>query len=63
MTIEQHIEELRAAIRNACNTAERFELEYELQLARANLAEIAAEQERCAKAVPLVDGAFPLPLP
>jgi hypothetical protein len=37
MTIEQHIEELRAELKNACDTAERHQLEMELLQAQADL--------------------------
>ncbi|TCU08639.1 hypothetical protein EV132_12625 [Rhizobium sullae] len=35
MTIEQHIEELRAELKNTCDAAERRQIETELDLARA----------------------------
>ena len=45
MTIEQHIEELRAELKNACDAAERREIQTELDLAQAELAIITAEQD------------------
>lgn len=42
MTIEQHIEELRAELRNACDASERFEIQTELERALAELAIVAA---------------------
>ncbi len=45
MTIEQHIEELRAELRNACEACERRAIEVELECAHAELAIIVAEQE------------------
>lgn len=38
MTIEQHIEELRVELRNACNAAERREIQAEIEMAQAELA-------------------------
>jgi hypothetical protein len=38
MTIEQHIEELRAELRNAPTAEERRQIERELETARAELA-------------------------
>ena len=52
MTIEQHIEELRAELRNAWDTAERRQIEVELQLAEADLAVMLAEQEGAVEAEP-----------
>lgn len=37
MTIEQHIEELRAELKNAVDAAERRQIEAEQDLARAEL--------------------------
>ncbi len=45
MHLEQHIEELRLEINATCDRSERRELELELELARAELAVIMAEQE------------------
>ncbi|WP_176439449.1 hypothetical protein [Rhizobium esperanzae] len=45
MNIEQHIEELRAELRNACDADERAQVEAELQLAQADLAVALAEQD------------------
>lgn len=45
MTIEQHIEELRAELKNACDVTERREIEAELEMAQAELAIITAEQD------------------
>lgn len=44
MTIEQHIEELRAELNNACDGAERRQIEVDLELAQAELALELAEQ-------------------
>jgi len=52
MTIEQHIEELRAELRNAWDAAERRQIEAELQLAEADLAVMLAEQEGVVEAEP-----------
>nr|WP_172684616.1 hypothetical protein [Rhizobium rhizogenes]ASK42121.1 hypothetical protein [Rhizobium rhizogenes] len=52
MTIEQHIEELRAELNNACDAAERRQIEGELELARAELAVQLAEQVGTIKAEP-----------
>lgn len=52
MTIEQHIEELRAELRNAWDAAERRQIEAELQLAQADLAVMLAEQEGAVEAEP-----------
>lgn len=49
MTIEQHIEELRAELKNA---AERCELQTELDLAQTELAIITAEQDGSVDAEP-----------
>ncbi|MGZ2452702.1 MULTISPECIES: hypothetical protein [Rhizobium] len=45
MLLEQHIEELRLELREAIDPVERREIEIELELARAELAVITAEQE------------------
>lgn len=45
MTLEQHIEELRAELAETVDAAERRKIEIELQLARAELAVITAEQQ------------------
>ncbi|UJW77760.1 hypothetical protein [Rhizobium sp. SL42] len=52
MTIEQHIEELRAELKNVCNAAERREIQTELELVQAELRVVAAEQDGCADAEP-----------
>jgi hypothetical protein len=52
MTIEQHIEELRAELGNARDTAERRQIEAELQLAEADLAVLLAEQNGAIEAEP-----------
>ncbi|MBB3302267.1 hypothetical protein FHT72_005916 [Rhizobium sp. BK077] len=52
MTIEQHIEELRAELRNACCAVERAQVEAELQLALADLAVALAEQVGTIEAEP-----------
>lgn len=52
MTIEQHIEELRAELRNACDAAERRQVEAEIQLAQADLAVALAEQDGIIEAEP-----------
>ncbi|TCP76477.1 MULTISPECIES: hypothetical protein [unclassified Rhizobium] len=52
MTIEQHIEELRAELKNAYDAAERREIQTELDLAQAALAIIRAEQDGSVDAEP-----------
>ena len=52
MTIEQHIEELRAELNNACDATERRQIELELELARADLAVALAEQVGAVEAEP-----------
>ncbi|MBB4577266.1 MULTISPECIES: hypothetical protein [Rhizobium] len=52
MTIERHIEELRAELRNACDAVERRQVEAELQLAEADLAVALAEQDGIIEAEP-----------
>jgi hypothetical protein len=52
MTIEQHIEELRAELRNAFDVSERREIQAELDYALAELAVIVAEQDGCLDAEP-----------
>ena len=52
MTIEQHIEELRAELNNASDPAERREIQSELETARAELAIITAEQDGSVDAEP-----------
>lgn len=52
MTIEQHIEELRAELNNVCDAAERRQIESELDLARAELAVQVAEQVGAIEAEP-----------
>ena len=44
MTIEQHIEELRAELKNVGDAVERRKLEAELDIAQAELAVMLAEQ-------------------
>lgn len=43
MTLEQHIEELRAELRNCCGRKERRQIERELEETRAELARRLAE--------------------
>ncbi|OZA91667.1 MAG: hypothetical protein B7X76_01860 [Azorhizobium sp. 39-67-5] len=45
MTLEHHIEELRAELRNAIDAGERHQIEAELEVARAQLARRIAEEE------------------
>ena len=45
MTPEQHIEELRAELRNAVDAGERREIEVELETARTVLARRIAKEE------------------
>ena len=52
MTIEQQIEELRAELKNACDSAERRKIEAELELAQAELIVIRAEQDGSVQAEP-----------
>ncbi|QWW72481.1 hypothetical protein [Rhizobium sp. WYJ-E13] len=52
MLLEQHIEELHLELREAIDLAERREIEIELELARAELAVIIAEQEGTIDAEP-----------
>jgi hypothetical protein len=52
MTIEQHIEELRAELQNACDASERREIQTELELAQAELAIITAKQDGSVDAEP-----------
>lgn len=52
MTIEQHIEELRAELKNACDAAERREIQTQLALAQAELAISTAEQNSSVDAEP-----------
>lgn len=52
MTIEQHIEELRAELRNAFDAEERREIAVELELAEAELILILAEQDGLVDAEP-----------
>ncbi|CAN7626965.1 hypothetical protein [Pararhizobium sp. LjRoot238] len=44
MTIEQHIEELRAELKNAVDAEERHQIEAELEAARADLTRHIAEE-------------------
>jgi len=52
MTIEQHIEELRAELKNVCDAVERRQLEAELELAQADLIVTLAEQNGSIEAEP-----------
>jgi len=52
MTIEQHIEELRAELKSVCDAAERRQIETELELAEADLAVMLAEQDGAVEAEP-----------
>ena len=45
MTLEQHIEELRAELRN-CDRKEQRQIERELQVARDELARLLAREPR-----------------
>lgn len=47
MRIEQHIEELRAELRNSCDAAERREIATELKLAERELAAVETYQSGC----------------
>lgn len=47
MIIEEHIEELRAELRDAIDPAERQKIELELEHAKAELGTIIAERDRC----------------
>lgn len=52
MTIEQHIEELRAELKNAFDARERRQIETEFELAEAELIVALAEQGGCIDAEP-----------
>lgn len=52
MLLEQHIEELRLELNASVDAVERRDLELELELARAELAVIIAEQEGQVSAEP-----------
>lgn len=52
MTIEQHIEELRAELRNPVDGAERRQIQAELEVAQAELAIATAEMHGLAEAEP-----------
>jgi len=52
MTIEQHIDELRAELRNAVDANERRQIGAELELARAEREVILAEQDGRVSAKP-----------
>lgn len=52
MTIEQHVEELRAELKNAVDANERRQIEAELELARAEREGILAEQDGRVSAEP-----------
>ena len=52
MTIEQHIEELRAELKNAFDAKERREIAVELELVEAELILILAQQDGLVDAEP-----------
>lgn len=52
MLLEQHIEELRLELNASNDAIERREIELELELARAELAVIIAEQDGQVPALP-----------
>lgn len=52
MLLEQHIEELRLELNASDDAVERREIELELELARAELAVIIAEQDGQVSAEP-----------
>lgn len=52
MLLEQHIEELRLELNASVDAVERREIELELELARAELAVMIAEQEGRVSAEP-----------
>jgi hypothetical protein len=52
MTIEQHIEELRGELKCAFDSAERRQIEAELELAQADLVVMLAEQVGSVEAEP-----------
>ncbi|CDZ55600.1 hypothetical protein [Neorhizobium galegae] len=52
MTIEEHIEELRAEVRNAATIQERRQIEAELELAIAELEVVRAELDGRIRAEP-----------
>ncbi len=52
MLLEQHIEELRLELNASVDAVERRDLELELELARAELSVIIAEQEGQVSAEP-----------
>lgn len=52
MSIDQHIEELRAELRNAVETEERAEIMEELEMALADREAIWAEMEGLVSAEP-----------
>lgn len=52
MLLEQHIEELRRELNASVDAVERREIELELELARAELAVMIAEQEGRVSAEP-----------
>ncbi len=53
-TVEQHIEELRAELKSACDAIERHQIEAELELAQADLVVTLAEQEGAMEVGPTV---------
>jgi len=52
MPIEQHIEELRAELRNCCDVAERAQIEGELEMALAEREAMRAAAEACYSSEP-----------
>ncbi|WP_164901848.1 hypothetical protein [Neorhizobium lilium] len=52
MNLEIQIEELRAELNSVCDAAERPQIEIELELARAELAVVLAEQDGSIEAEP-----------
>lgn len=52
MTLEHHIEDLRAELQNASDAAERRQIGFELEMAIADLALMIAEQEGLVDAEP-----------
>jgi len=52
MTIEQHIEELRAELKNAIDASERQQIEAEFEMSEAELLVALAEQDGCVDAEP-----------
>ncbi|MHA7778058.1 hypothetical protein [Roseibium sp. M-1] len=52
MHLEIQIEELRAELRNAVDAGERRQITAELEILRAEFADIAADQDRAIESVP-----------